>query len=198
VSSDLVSGRGHPRDWDQFLDWFAHEESRLSYLEQPRWPEGFVCPRCDARDPPYRSSRGRLICPACRHQCTVTAGTLFCKTRTPASRWPSSAPWLRLPRCSFGPAAGEQAGLVGFGRGENPARRSPAPAGRSAFNTPKSFGSNAGCSRSGATSKAQSRATSPRSTERASSRRSPGSCALRPASFDCGRARVSATKRSIG
>jgi transposase-like protein len=91
ASSDLVSGRDYPRDWNQFLDWFADEESCLSYLEQLRWPEGFVCPRCAARHSPYRSSRGRLMCPACRHQCTVTAGTLFDKTRTPLRTWLAAA-----------------------------------------------------------------------------------------------------------
>ena len=30
---------------------------------------------------------GRLICPRCRHQCTVTAGTVFDKTRTPLRNW---------------------------------------------------------------------------------------------------------------
>ena len=91
ASSDLLAGRDYPRDWNQFLDWFAEEESCLSYLEQLRWPEGFVCPRCRAMDEPYRSSRGRLMCPACRHQCTVTAGTLFDKTRTPLRTWLAAA-----------------------------------------------------------------------------------------------------------
>jgi transposase-like protein len=30
---------------------------------------------------------GRLVCPACRHQSTVTAGTIFDKTRTPLTVW---------------------------------------------------------------------------------------------------------------
>jgi transposase-like protein len=73
------------------LDWFAEEESCLAYLQQLRWPEGFVCPRCGAKREAYRSSRGRLMCPACRHQCTVTAGTLFDKTRTPLRTWLAAA-----------------------------------------------------------------------------------------------------------
>jgi hypothetical protein len=32
-------------------------------------------------------SRGRLICPGCRHQTTATAGTIFDKTRTELRVW---------------------------------------------------------------------------------------------------------------
>lgn len=69
------------------MDWFPDEAACLKYLEQLRWPEGFVCPRCDVSAPPYRASRNRLVCSACRAQCSVTAGTLFDKTRTPLRSW---------------------------------------------------------------------------------------------------------------
>lgn len=39
------------------------------------------------RNTPNRLSRGRLMCPLCRHQCTVTARTLLDKTRTPLRCW---------------------------------------------------------------------------------------------------------------
>lgn len=83
----LLSGRDYPHDWNQFLDWFADEEACLSYIESLRWPKGFVCPRCGETNEAYRSSRGRLMCPACRYQCSVTAGTLFDKTRTSLRTW---------------------------------------------------------------------------------------------------------------
>lgn len=82
-----VSGRDYPRTWDQFLDWFPDDDACTEYLEELRWPEGMVCPRCASVDEPYRTSRGRLICRHCRHQCTVTAGTIFEKTRTPLRSW---------------------------------------------------------------------------------------------------------------
>jgi hypothetical protein len=90
----LVSGRDYPRDWNQFLDWFADEESCLSYLERLRWPGGFVCPRCGEAGEAYRSSRGRLMCAACGRQSTVTSGTLFDKTRTPLRTWLAAAWYL--------------------------------------------------------------------------------------------------------
>lgn len=82
-----VSGRDYPRTWDQFLDWFPDETSCLDYLEKIRWPSGFVCPRCCEAQTAYRSSRNRLMCRRCRYQCTVTAGTVFDKTRTSLRSW---------------------------------------------------------------------------------------------------------------
>ena len=87
AATTLVCGRDYPRDWTQFLDWFGDDEACLSYLEQLRWPAGFVCPRCGETGESYRSSRSRLMCPECRYQCTVTAGTVFDKTRTPLRIW---------------------------------------------------------------------------------------------------------------
>ncbi len=44
--------------------------------------------------PPYRASRIRLMCKDCRHQSTVTAGTIFDKTRTPLRVWLAAAWYL--------------------------------------------------------------------------------------------------------
>jgi transposase-like protein len=77
----------YPRTWGEFLDCFATEEACLAYLEKLRWPNGFVCSGCGLAGPAYRSSRGRLMCRGCAHQSTVTAGTIFDKTRTPLRVW---------------------------------------------------------------------------------------------------------------
>ena len=73
--------------------------------------------------------------------------------------------------------------------------KSNALGGRNAFSMPRSFASRAGCSRSRATLKVPNGTFSPRSTGRAASRRNPGSCARRPASPGCGRARANARTR---
>ena len=82
-----VSGRDYPRTWEQFLDWFPNEASCIGYLEGIRWRDGFVCPRCGEPGEAFRGSRGRWICRHCRYQCTVTAGTVFDKTRTSLRSW---------------------------------------------------------------------------------------------------------------
>lgn len=88
------AGKDYPRNWNEFLDWFGSEEACLGYLERLRWPHGFVCPRCGAAGEPYRSSRSRLMCGSCSHQSTVTAGTIFDKTRTPLRVWLAGAWYL--------------------------------------------------------------------------------------------------------
>src|SRR6516164_3937738 len=66
---------------------FPDDSACVAYVERLRWPEGFVCPSCRVAAAPWRQTRGRLVCGACRHQASVTAGTIFDKTRTPLTTW---------------------------------------------------------------------------------------------------------------
>ena len=83
----LVAGRDYPRTYREFVEMFPDEGACVAYLERLRWPDGFVCPACRATAAPWRQTRGRLVCVTCRHQGTVTAGTILDKTRTPLTRW---------------------------------------------------------------------------------------------------------------
>jgi len=85
------AGRDYPADWQQFLAFFPDEAACVRYLEALSWPHGFVCPSCGAAGPPWRGSRRRLVCRACGHQTSVTAGTLFQATRTPLRQWFAAA-----------------------------------------------------------------------------------------------------------
>ena len=80
-------GTDFPTTWVQFLDWFHSEQACRDYLEKLRWANGLTCPKCGLISQVERMSRGRLICPACRHQATATAGTIFDKTRTELRVW---------------------------------------------------------------------------------------------------------------
>ena len=86
-----VAGRDYPATWSEFQDWFASDAACAAYLEQLRWPLGYCCPACGVSDSPGRATRGRLICRSCRHQCSVTAGTIFDKTRTSLRVWFAAA-----------------------------------------------------------------------------------------------------------
>ena len=83
----LVAGRDYPRTYRAFLGMFPDNQSCAAYLESLRWPDGFVCPACRVNVTPWRQTRDRLACPHCRHQASVTASTIFDKTRTPLTTW---------------------------------------------------------------------------------------------------------------
>ena len=82
-----IGGADYPTTWVQFLDWFHCEQACRDNLEKLRWADGLICPKCGVISQVERMSRGRLICPACKHQATVTAGTIFDKTRTELRVW---------------------------------------------------------------------------------------------------------------
>ena len=88
-----MSSQPYPRTWTEFLEQFSSEDACLAYLEGLRWPNGFICPSCGVASEPYRASRIRMMCKDCGHQSTVTAGTIFDKTRTPLTVW-FMACWL--------------------------------------------------------------------------------------------------------
>jgi len=74
------------------MAWFSTDADCLDYLEWLRWPGGFVCPDCGhARG--WRLGDGRFECSGCGGRTSVTAGTIFDRTRTPLTVW-FTACWL--------------------------------------------------------------------------------------------------------
>jgi transposase-like protein len=76
----------YPRSVGEFQAWFRTDADCLDYLEWMRWPRGFVCPAC-GNGGGWRLGDGRLMCAACGHRTSVTAGTIFDRTRTPLTVW---------------------------------------------------------------------------------------------------------------
>ena len=73
----------------EFIERYGSEEQCHAALVASRWPEGFRCPECgDERHSRFvREGRDYWQCHRCRHQTTVTAGTIFEATKLPLSRW---------------------------------------------------------------------------------------------------------------
>ena len=71
------AGIDYPRNLIEFGEFFPDERACLAYLERLRWADGFVCPNGHSAAAPWRSGRGLSICPVCRRQVSVTAGTVF-------------------------------------------------------------------------------------------------------------------------
>lgn len=88
--SEPVGGVDYPRNWHEFLSFFASDEQWLAYLAWLRWPDGFRCPACGHDRYWYRGD-GRYLCCSCRHKTSVTAGTLFAGARLGLRTWFAAA-----------------------------------------------------------------------------------------------------------
>jgi transposase-like protein len=76
----------YPRTLLELERRFGTDPDCRQYLFQLRWPEGFVCPRCGGREA-WPMKRGLWLCDQCRHQASVTAGTIFQDTHLPLTLW---------------------------------------------------------------------------------------------------------------
>src|SRR3954453_18538463 len=80
-----------PRTLAEFQGRFASEADCRRYLVACRWPDGFRCPRCGEPDAYELAGRELLQCRACRHQTSVTAGTVLHRTHVPLPLWFAAA-----------------------------------------------------------------------------------------------------------
>ena len=70
-----------------------------------RWPDGFTCPRCHNARFYFIDKRKKFQCSNCNYQISVTAQTIFHKSKTPALKWF----WLifRMPSSKTGDSIAE-------------------------------------------------------------------------------------------
>lgn len=73
--------------WVIFHEEFRDEEDCYNWLFSTRWPNGFKCPRCNGEKYYQVSTRGLYECLKCNYQVSLTAGTIFHKTKTPLMKW---------------------------------------------------------------------------------------------------------------
>lgn len=73
----------------EFMDRYGSVEQCEAALIASRWPSGFACPTCGCGHNSSFRRQGRLYfqCTACRHQCSLTSGTIFGATKLPLTRW---------------------------------------------------------------------------------------------------------------
>jgi len=76
----------YPRTLAEFEARFSTEEACLDYLFQLRWANGYLCPRC-GHTKGWRVRRVLIECASCSYQTSVTAGTVFHRTRKPLTMW---------------------------------------------------------------------------------------------------------------
>ena len=73
----------------EFLTHFGTEAQCAEAIRRSRWPDGFRCPRCAGAQHYVVGHGARKLfqCGACRHQTSLTAGTLMEHTKLPLTTW---------------------------------------------------------------------------------------------------------------
>ena len=102
----------YPRTLMELEARFGTEQACREYLVRLRWPEGFQCPWCGHKGG-WQTHRWVFECAECACQTTVTAGTIFARTRKPLPLW-FRAMWLITSQKTGANARGVQR-VLGLG-----------------------------------------------------------------------------------
>ena len=71
---------------EQFNTLFPKEEDCFEYLKNIRWPNGFVCPKCQ-NNKCWVMGDGLLKCTNCKEKTSITSHTIFHRTKQPLRSW---------------------------------------------------------------------------------------------------------------
>ena len=71
----------------EFQNRFPDEGVCWDYLVKMRWPKGYRCPNCPEAKVYLKRSTQHFACAQCHRQTSVTAGTIFHKSRMPLQKW---------------------------------------------------------------------------------------------------------------
>lgn len=73
----------------EFFDEYGSQERCEDLVRAWRWPEGFICPRCQCcwHSEFRRQQRLYFQCSGCRYQCSLVAGTVFESSKVPLTSW---------------------------------------------------------------------------------------------------------------
>ncbi|HEY4217637.1 MAG TPA: IS1595 family transposase [Gemmatimonadaceae bacterium] len=82
-----------PSNLREAIAYFADPDLALAFLVEMRWPDGVVCPHCEAREPLFLKTRRIWKCRECRKQFSVKVGTVFEDSPLGLDKW-LPALWL--------------------------------------------------------------------------------------------------------
>jgi transposase-like protein len=79
---------------DNITQLIGSEDVAREFIEHLRWPNGAICPRCEATkvykiaaNPEKKIRKGLYRCATCKKQFTVTVGTIFEDSHIPLNKW---------------------------------------------------------------------------------------------------------------
>lgn len=102
----------YPKALAELEGKFSTEEACRRYLTGLRWPQGYRCPRCQGTEA-WQDGAALFRCAACHYKTSVTAGTIFERTRKPLVTW-FRAMWLVTSQKNGASAKGVQR-VLGLG-----------------------------------------------------------------------------------
>jgi transposase-like protein len=71
----------------RFQALYGDEDKCRALVAAWRWPDGFVCPKCEGSAHYIVGPRKLFQCNGCRRQTSVTAGTILNSTKAPLTTW---------------------------------------------------------------------------------------------------------------
>lgn len=71
----------------EFFKQFPTEQAAVDFLEDERWPNGAICPRCHSERTRRISNSNRHNCNDCRRQFSVRTGAIYQRTNIPLRKW---------------------------------------------------------------------------------------------------------------
>lgn len=74
-------------DFLEFSERFVDEAACEHYLISKRWPDGYACPACHSQKAYYIKARRTFECSECCQQHSITANTVFHRTKLPLRYW---------------------------------------------------------------------------------------------------------------
>ena len=69
-----------PRNQIEFEKMFSTEDQCLTYLKELRFPEGYLCRKCQHTEY-WLNKRNIMVCKSCKDELSITAGTIFHKSK---------------------------------------------------------------------------------------------------------------------
>lgn len=86
-TEDINMAKAATISFKEFLTRYYTEEACREEMFRQRFPEGFVCPKCGCKEFSAIRSRNIYQCRSCRHQTSVTAGTVMHRTYLSLTVW---------------------------------------------------------------------------------------------------------------
>lgn len=102
----------YPKTLCELEKRFPSDEACRAYLYSLRWPDGFVCPRCGHKKA-WEMSDDLYWCTSCSYKASVTAGTVFERTRKPLTVWFRVIWWITSQK--YGASAKGLQQIIGLG-----------------------------------------------------------------------------------